>query len=165
MKPFNYLPLLFFVCLACNKESSEFTGLNFYLTADTLVTTLLNTDEVQPVNEPFIRYDEIVSYDTANHIFWLNKPVSEFFSYGTGYDGKGFVAMLNTTKIYCGVFWSPIHSAINPNIIITMPLIENANENCLQIQDGYPGDSFYTGHDDINDSRIIAVLIRDHKLR
>ncbi len=155
----------FFGCAEKDENSKEYKGLSFFLTDDTMVTAILNIESVQPEDEPFICYNEIISYDSSSHILKLNHSVGTMFSSGQIVDRRGFVAMLDATRIYCGVFYSPIHSQPNPNIVITMSCNEPLCDSCLQIIEGYPNDDYYTGYSNVNDPRIIELLDRDNKLR
>jgi hypothetical protein len=168
MKKIFILLVLYTILPGCETGtkdvSSGFTELSFHFTTDTLTRELLNIDVVEVLAEAFISYSDIVSYNVTTHIFRLNHPIDSLFDYTKNYDGRGFVAMLDTTKIYCGVVFSPYHSSINPNIVITLPLDGVSDENCLEIRCGYPEESYYTGIDEINDERIVDLLKRDNKL-
>jgi len=168
MKTTLFYLIFILICWGCTKEKSDnltqFTELSFYFTTDTSVRTVLDIDNIQIEGDPFIPYSEIVSYDSARHILELDHRIDTLFDYTGNYDGRGFVAMLDTTKIYCGALYSPIHSSTNPNIVITLPCDEISGDHCLQILEGYPNEDYYAGHSDVNDPRIIELLKRDHKL-
>jgi hypothetical protein len=111
-----------------------------------------------------IRYEDIVSYDTLSHILLLKYKTDTLFN--NQYDGRGFVAVLNNDiNVYCGVLWSPIHSSTNPNITITSP-IDNIANNCrLEILDNYHDSTFNRGYTKINDKRIIELFKKDKKVK
>lgn len=165
MKPILFTLSLLFL-MSCMKEinSSGFDELSFYLTTDTIVRNMLDPLSVEPESEPFITYNDIVSYDSSNQVMRLKRSFNSLFSPDNGFDGRGFVAMLDTTIIYCGVIYSPVHSSTNPNIVITCPLTDESCEVNLRITEGYPTEGYYTGIARVNDPRIIRVLKRDHKL-
>lgn len=168
MKPIACLlaSLLFFqFCKESEIEDPPYTDFSIYLTTDTLARKGIILDEVV-IDKPLVEYDDILAYDSANHILYLSISTDTIFHYTKKYDGRGFVAVLNKkVKVYCGAIWSPTHSSTNPNIVITLPL-DNLNNNYrLQVLDNYHDPALHAGYAQINDKRVIDLFKRDNKLR
>ena len=109
-----FLALIYGCRQTDENKSNIYSDFSIYLTTDSLVNTDLVLNNLVMETKPFIKYSDIVSYDSAKHILELNYRVDTIFKYNYRLDERGFVAVLNkNTKIYCGTFWSPVHSDIN----------------------------------------------------
>jgi hypothetical protein len=153
---------------SCSKENDEnFIDNEFgiYLSEDTIIYGNINISTMEIKKEPFIKYDDIVWYDSSEHIMKLSISVDSIFNYGNSMDFRGFVACLDTITLFCGIFYSPIHSNPNPNIVITLPCDNLSVSNRLKIYEGYPNSDYYKGYKSVNDIRFIDLLKRGHKLR
>lgn len=152
---------------SCSKSDSQdtlYSDFSIYLTKDSLVKTGLDLDQVV-IDRLLINYDDIVSYDSSQHILELNYKTDTLI-YNNRLDGRGFVAVINSDiKVYCGVIWSPIHSSTNPNITITLPMDNSANDSRLEILENYHDASINQGYAKINDKRIIDLFKKDKKLK
>ncbi len=170
MKAIRFIGMFLALIYGCRQadENKLTTDLDFsiYLTTDSLVNTDLVLNNLVMETKPFIKYGDIISYDSAKHILELNYKVDTIFKYNYRLDRRGFVAVMNnTTKIYCGTFWSPAHSDINSNIAITLPIDGISNDSCLKIIAGHPNTSYNKGYSIVNDKRIIELFKKDRKIK
>jgi hypothetical protein len=152
-------------CKKSDPQKSTYSNFSIYLSGDSIVSEPLLLDQVN-AKELFIAYENIVSYDMENHVLELSYPLDSLFHYPNSIDGKGFVAVLDhKEKIYCGIFWSLLHSSTNPNICITEVLDDKNGINKLEIQENYHDSSYTSGYTQINDNRIIELFKKDGKLK
>lgn len=157
--------LIFQSCTEKNNNEMLYTDFSIYLTNDSLVRDGLKLDKVIS-DKVLIKYEDIIFYDSSLHIFELRFKTDTLFQFSKNYDGRGFVAVLNNTiKVYCGVLWSPLHSSTNPNITITLPMNNTSNNYQLEVLENYHDTTFTRGYAQINDSRVIALLKSDKKLK
>lgn len=151
------------------KDQSLLTeGVAFYLVADFKFQPGMGIDleYITLESEPFISNDEIVAYDSAAHVFELNKYVDPFFMGSDNIDGKVFVVMVDNDTLYAGVVWSPVHSMSLSNIVLTQPFMyEYLQGTFVELAEAYPSESFATGPVNLNDERLIDRLAADGKLK
>jgi hypothetical protein len=164
MKKLLILSVLVIGFLSCSKDDSDSNdGIAFFISKDSLSSA---SSSMTIVSTPFIKYSDIVSYDTTNHIFELTFPADSILSKSKGYNNRSFVVKVNDTRIYYGVVWSASHSATNANLCLTEPIGNNASKNCIFISKGYPNNyRGFSGTDSRNDSKIIERLKKDNKLK
>ena len=168
MKTIITIISFFLLLVSCSKETDEdFIGKKFgiYLSKDNIIHGDIDISTMEIEDEPFVVYDDIVWYDSSEHIMRLSISVDSIFNYGNSMDYRGFIACLDTVKLFCGIFYSPIHSMPNPNIVITLPCDNIPVSNRLKFYEGYPNSDYYNGFKSVNDIRFIDLLERGHKLR
>ena len=167
MKTLFFIGISLIIFQSCSKSDNQdtlYSDFSIYLTKDSIVKSGLDINKVV-IDRLLIKYDDIVSYDSLQHILELNYKTDTLI-YNNRLDGRGFVAVLNNDiKIYCGVIWSPIHSNTNPNVTITLPMDNIANDSRLEILENYHDNSINRGYAKINDKRIIDLFKKDKKLK
>lgn len=162
--------LIFLACLngSCEKKNPVQDGeLNIYLLSDQdSGNELWEIDESKITLEenPFIYYEDIISYKAMDHTFMITTSASERIgSRGNSLHRCTFAMVANEKIIYTGYFWSAFSSAICPWITIDPIYARYAGE--LKIQLGYPG--LLEGMsipDRRNDERLLRILRHDRKL-
>jgi len=168
MKTIISIILILLFIGGCSKETDEGSiGKEFgiYLSEDTIIYGDIDISAIKIEKEAFITYDDIVWYDSSEHIIKLSISVDSIFYYGNSMDFRGFIACLDTVKLFYGIFYSPVHSMPNSNIVITLPCDNISVSNRLKIYEGYPNSDYYKGIKSVNDIRFIDLLKRGHKLR
>jgi hypothetical protein len=149
-------------------------GIEFYLTNNTISTNAsyssyvaIQVDTLSIENEPFITYDDILLYDSANYTYTLRfSKYSESFS-ELYKEPNSFVISLDGEPIMYGYFWSLIRSQSCPCVYLLEPLenLNSDNSNEIKLYFGYPSAEFAMGNDPRNDPRLIERLKRDGKLK
>lgn len=166
-----YLTLLAALLLytTCKDDDSVVTAYNdfsIWLTMDSLPHATFDISK-SVLQKKLIQYQDIKSYDSANTTLELRYRADSLFTWSTGYDNSGFVAVANDSiRIYGGFLWSPLHSSTNDNIVLTLPLESNASPYQLRVQKGYPfasNDPAYRSV--INSPRLMELFRKDGKLR
>lgn len=168
MKTIYSIILILLFIGGCSREMNEnLIGNEFgiYISKDTIIHGNIDISSMEIEKEPFITYDDIVWYDSSEHVMKLSISVDSIFNYGNSMDYRGFIACLDTVKLFYGIFYSPIHSMPNSNIVITLPCDNIQVSNRLQIIEGYPNSDYYRGFKSVNDIGFIDLLERGHKLR
>jgi hypothetical protein len=168
MKPFIlfvFSPLLLVCCNIDNEEGYNGNNFGIYLSKDSVIRTDINISTLEVENEPFIEYDDIIWYDSSEHIMRVSISIDSIFTYKDNMDYRGFIAYLDTVKLFYGIFYSPIHSVGNPNIVITLPCDNIPISNRLKIYEGYPNSDYYKSYKSVNEPRFIKMLKIGNKLR
>jgi hypothetical protein len=117
-------------------------------------------------NEPLIRYDQILYYNSKTFIFKVDDSAISSLNQDGGlkFHFKAFAITVDKKIIYTGYFWPGYSSSIVKWFVIDPLGISNENE--LQVEMAYPTNNFAGNYADLrNDKRIIDVLKRDGKLR
>lgn len=167
---FVLLSLIFLACLnnSCeHKNTIQDGALNIYLLADQdSREALWEIDESKITLEenPFIKYEDIISYNAVNHIFKITTSARDRIgSRGNSLHTCTFAMVANEKIIYTGYFWAAFSSAICPWLTIDPIHAQYAGE--LHLQLGYP--ALMEGMsipDRRNDERILRILQHDKKL-
>jgi hypothetical protein len=148
-------------------QSSKNEKFAIYLLAQDISATKLSQDGINQLtlnSDPFISSDDIISYDTTNHVMELTQTAyTRVQQMPVKVDGIPFVVCVGTERIYMGAFWTPISSLSYDGVVIMRPV--EAKPTTLQIALGYPAPDFFTGNDPRADSRIINALEQDKKLK
>ena len=168
MKTITSFMIILIIIASCSKETDEKlidNGFNIYLSEDTHIYGSIDISTMEIEKEPFIVYDDIEWYDSSEYILKLSISVDSIFNYGESMDYRGFVACLDTVKLFYGIFYSPIHSNPNTNIVISLPCDNLSESNRLKFYEGYPNSDYYKGYLSVNDKRFIDLLKGDNKLR
>ena len=147
------------------EQTGSKEGVAFYFIQNFDLQTKFDLDTVLLENEPFISDNEIIAYDSAAHIYELNKSGESFFLGEDNLDGKGFVLMVDNDTLYWGVIWSPIHSQSFSNVVLTLPLTESLIGNFVELVEAYPSASFAAEQINLNDERLIARFNEVGKLK
>jgi hypothetical protein len=168
MKTLNAFFLILLSLGGCSKENDDNIiekEFGIYLSEDMIINGDVDISEITFEKSPFITYEDIEWYDSSEHILKLSISVDSIFYYGNSMDFRGFIAYLDTAKLFYGIFYSPIHSMPNPNIVISSPCDNISISNRLKIYEGYPNSDYYRGFKSVNDIRFINLLKKGHKLR
>jgi len=153
-----------------NNRSDE--GLCFYPTeiekTSDLTYQFIDVGKAMITGEPIIVYDDIVYYDTTEHIVTLSYSLDSLKSrIGTvGVYGKPFLVTLDSIKIYGGWFWTPISSIACQWVMIEPDcLFDSLGINEIRINLGYSNENQFEGEDPRNNQEIFNRLIKDDKAR
>lgn len=117
------------------------------------------------VTTTFVKYDEIIGYDSTKRAFVLKDVAWERIEQGISpaYPDPnfGFIVALNNELIYRVAYIAP-YSSMARFDIITLRIEE---PNILYLELGYPASpEHFTGEDLRNELRIINQLEKDNKL-
>ena len=140
-------------------------GVAFYLIKDFSLQSNIDFDSITLESDPFISYDDIVAYDSVAHVFEVDLDANTFFCGDDNLDERGFALMADSDTLYCGVLFSPIHSQIYDNVVMTLYSDESIHENYLEIISAYPSAVYATDPVKLNDNRLIDCLVADEKLK
>ena len=162
------LAFLIVLSVSCEKKNTiDEGGIHIYLLADhDSLDPLWEIDEstIVPEQEPIIRYEDILSYDSKNHTFKISSAARESLKgKESSIHSRPFVLVANKEYIYTGYFWAAYSSAICPWLTIDPIHAQYAGE--LRITLGYPW--LMEGMnipDRRNDGRILNILRQDRKL-
>ena len=168
MKTSAFFAVALLLMSGCSKDpdgTSTNREFAIYLSIDTLIRGNIDIEAMPVEEEPFITFDEIVYYDSAKHILKLSFSVDSIFNYDQNMTLRGFLASIDTSVIFYGIFYSPVNSAPNPNIVITLPCDNSSEPNRLEIIEGYPNTDYYKGYQSVNDERFIKLLQESNKLQ
>jgi hypothetical protein len=146
-------------------------GLNFnlvitskYDTSNLHLETPINALDLEP--EPFIAYNEILTYDTAKHILELTIDHDEIEKRINGY-GKQFVVSLDDIRKYSGLLIPITSSIVYSTITIIQPHydLDSLQSNQIKISLGYPNESYFVGQDLRLSDDIVERLKQDNKIK
>ncbi|MFC2138161.1 hypothetical protein ACFLTE_08310 [Bacteroidota bacterium] len=146
-------------------------GFNFYLvkefpndTSGFYFKTPINGLELE--QEPFIAYEEILIYDTSNHILTMSINY-DIIKSRIEDSYKQFVTILNDERQYSGLIIPLTSSRIFNTITIIEPYYEfdSLKSNQIKISLGYPTEDFFDGEDLRLNEDIINRLKLDDKLK
>jgi hypothetical protein len=145
-----------------NEVTNGVTGnLEFYLinSYDTLENTFkINAPSVKYGDTALIKYDDIISYDSANYTFKISdKAKLTIKNLKHSVHGLAFAVVANKNLIYTGYFW-PFYSSMSCDWIIIDPLLVDMKSE-IKVERGYQGYSDNMNiTDNRNDKRIIEGL-------
>lgn len=113
----------------------------------------------------FVKYDEIVGYDSIKNAFVLKEPAWKKIEKGIAPVSPdpnfGFVVALNNELIYRAAYIQP-YSSMARFDIVTLRIKE---PNIVYMELGYPvSPEHFSGEDLRNDLRLINQLEKDNKL-
>ena len=150
-----------------SKKEQELNGegVAFYLIKDFDWQTDIDIDAIDLEEEPFISYDDIVAYDSSAHVFQLTTDASSFFLGDGNIDMKGFVLTVDDETILNGVLWSPIHSQVCSDVVLTLYIDNAVHGNLIELVAAYPSEKYASEQVNLNDSRLINRLAADNKLK
>lgn len=122
----------------------------------------IDFDTISLSKEPILRYDDLISYDSATHKLTLGVSHDSLKIGDTGVYGSMFVVTIDKKPVYCGFKWSVISSIPCNWIFIQEPYEEldklKDNELILSYSHQNPKDPRL-------DSRILDRLIKDGKIK
>jgi hypothetical protein len=147
-------------------------GLCIYATKVGITSDLtyqaFNADTFPLIGEPIIAYDDIVTYDTINHIMELAYPRDslkiENINGTSVLYGIPFIITLDSANMYGGWFWTSM-SSIPCHWVVIEPddLFDSLFANEIRIKFGYPNQDHARGEDPRNNSQIFERLVKDGK--
>ena len=170
------LTLITLICLiiiSCEKSNdyNKFdlgTGIELYLTVKPYSHNLykdyglINFDTILLSDKPFLRYNDLIKYDTITHKLTLGISHDSLKIGDAGVYGRMFVVTIDKKPIYCGFKW-PVYSSVPCNwIFIEEPYqsLDNLNDNEIVISFN---SSVYK--DPRLDKRIVERLKNDGKIK
>jgi len=165
LKILRLLTMLLVVLLVSGCTSVKQDDFAIYLFKNkTLIETLASTPaRIELEDKPFISTQDIISYSKETHEIELTDDALEKVrNLDVPIKGRPFAVCLGQEIIYTGAFWTPISSIGFNGIIIMKPL---AKSEYIQLEPGYPSESFYNGDDPRNNPRILECLQRSGKLK
>jgi hypothetical protein len=139
------LTIAAFICailMSCEKnndvnKTQPGDGFEIYLTEKPYSANLetdystIDFDTISLSEEPILRYDDLISYDTATHKLTLGISHDSLKIGDTGVYGKMFVVTVDKKPIYCGFKWTIVSSVPCNWIFIAEPYkeLDNLNDN------------------------------------
>jgi hypothetical protein len=153
--------LLIFICLSIFIDNCEKTDL-LYNSKGITFTKVTGDFPDYKLNGNIVSYEEIVGYDSIQHIFLLTDNAGERIrkeKYPV--TPTRFAIALDGKLIYLASF-IPGYSSISCNDCICVE--PYSYDNKYRIDLGYRGPDLYSGTDPRNDNRIILRLKKDNKL-
>jgi hypothetical protein len=157
VKPF----ILISIVLALNNCEKEPSKQN--LKGITFNHIILDGQSSYKILDNIITYDEIISYDSSDHIFLLKNEAGERIR-----DEKypatptPFAVSVDGEVIYIANFIPGYSSLSCWECISVEPY---SYDNKFKVQVGYPATYYFTGDDPRNNTKIINKLLADKKLR
>ncbi len=135
----------------------------YLLKNKTLIENPISTpNSVELEDKPIISTLDIISYSKETHEITLTAEAFERVqNLEVTVRGRPFAVCVGRETIYTGAFWTPISSIGFRGIIIMKPL---TNSDKIQLEPGYPSESFFQGVDPRDDPRIFEALRRSGKL-
>jgi hypothetical protein len=171
MKKTNITIILSLIILiifsSCNKYRDIEGTVDFYLleSYETLDNSCgIDESTVETKNKPFIKYDDLLSYNSKRHYFKISdNAIKSIKNMDLSVFGIAFGIKANNELIYTGYFW-PSYSSASCDWIVIDPLMIS-NNGKLYIKLGYPGE-FENNPviDKRNDESILNIFKRDRKL-
>lgn len=170
MKKQKILLIVFCALIIAGCAPRKVGGFAIYLVSQdvsALEASKMDLDQLSLENEPFISDEDIISYESANHIMELTPVVYRRFQGAfpqpVKADGIPFVVCVGSQRIYLGALWTPASSISYDGVVILQPFGNNGTT--IQLTLGYPGREAFTGSDPRADPRIIGALEQADKLK
>lgn len=169
----TFITLTILLIWSCEKhnENNKYAigeGVELYLTVKPYIHNLykdystLNFDTLLLEDIPFLRYNDVIKYDTLTHKVTLGINHDSLKIGDAGVYGRMFVVTVDKKPVYCGFKW-PVYSSVPCNwVFIEEPYqsLDHLNDNEIVI-------SFHSGapNDPRMDRRIVNRLKADGKIR
>jgi len=170
---FTIATLICMILISCEKnnvenETEPGNGFEIYLTEKLYAYnfeidySIVDFDTISLIKEPILRYNDLLSYDTATHKLTLGISHDSLKIGDAGVYGRMFVVTIDKEPIYCGFKWTVISSIPCNWIFIEEPYqdLDNLNDNEIIIS--------YSNEQSIDprlDIRIINRLEKDGKIK
>lgn len=158
------LLLVSLVTTGCRpSESAEFA---IYLTEEDIpVSTMPSLSHYELAGEPIISMDDIISYTEETHEIEITSDAYErIINLKVPTSGRTFVVCLDSEPVYWGAFWVMWSSQSFNCVTIWLPLV-SSGKHIVQLQPGYPSQSFYNGEDPRSNPEILEALEKAGKLK
>jgi hypothetical protein len=154
-----------FSCTSPKGEPSKDEGFAIYLLArDIPVSEMPIVSNLELADEPIISLGDIVSYYRNTHKIELTAEGYErLLELEVPTNGKVFVVCIDRRPVYWGAFWVAYSSMTFDGVTILAPL--SPDRHAIQIEPGYPTESFYSGKDPRSNPEIMQSLQQAGKLR
>ena len=156
------------LALGCEKISSD-GKVELYL-LDSYKTVREHSCQIDETTvktkaNPLISYDDFISYDPITHEFLISDKAAKAIINDTekSVDLIAFAVKADGNIVYTGYFW-PLYLSSTCDWVYIDPILtsfDNKMEVCLGYPGPMPGQAI---PDKRNDSRIIKIFKRDHKL-
>jgi len=167
------ITLICLIVISCDKHNDDNKfdigkGFELYLTVTPYSHNLykdysnINFDTILLANKPFLRYNDLIKYDTITNKLTLGISHDSLKIGNAGVYGRMFVVTIDKEPIYCGFKW-PLFSSVPCNwVFIEEPYksLDNLNDNEIVISFN---SSVYK--DPRMDKRIIGRLKTDGKIK
>ena len=154
-----------FSCTSPKGEPSKDEGFAIYLPArDMPVSEMPIVSNLELADRPIVSPGDIVSYYRDTHEIELTAEAYEgLLKLKVPTNGKVFVACVDRQPVYWGAFWAGYSSMTFDGVTIHTPLFPD--RHTIQIELGYPSESFYSGEDPRSNPEIMQSLRQAGKLR
>lgn len=165
--------LICVILMSCEKNNDQNNpepgnGFEIYLTekpyVDNLETdySIVNFDTISLLEDPILRYVDLISYDTTIHKMTLGISHDSLKIGDAGVYGRMFVVTIDKEPIYCGFKWNVISSVPCNWVFIAEPYQELDNLNDKEIILSYSNEQ---SKDPRLDKKIIDRLKKDGKIK
>lgn len=165
--------LIWVILMSCGKNNDvnntqPGNGFEIYLTekpySDNMEAdySTIDFDTISLSEEPILRYDDLLSYDTTTHMLTLGISHDSLKIGDAGVYGRMFVVTVDKDPIYCGFKWTVISSVPCNWIFIAEPYQELDSLNDNEIILSYLHDQ---SKDPRLDKRILDRLVKDEKIK
>ncbi len=171
MKNFSFLLICLLAC-SCEKDNNSYynigEGIEIYRTQTPYYANLdqdysqVDFDTILLENTPMLRYNHLLTYDTASHTLTLDISHDSLMIGDASLYGRMFVLTIDKEPVYCGFYWLLISSIPCPWVFIEEPYYEldGLADNEIRIQFNATRYS-----DPRLDSRLVERLKKDHKIK
>ncbi len=155
-----------FSCTSPEEEPSKDEGFAIYLPArEIAISEMPLISNLELADEPIVAPVDIVSYYRNTHEIELAVEAYDRLSgLEIPINGKVFVVCVDRQPVYWGAFWPGYSSMTFDGVIILTPLFL-LDRHAIQIELGYPSESFFTGEDPRSNPDIMQSLQKTGKLR
>ncbi len=158
MKKTSFLICIILIIVFASCESDEDFAISNELNFSRIEYN--KTDGSFKIKEILVRYNEILAYDSAQHVFQLSEQAWELMKSKITpiYPDPnfGFCVTMDDEVIYRVSYIPGYHSYSYPEVI----KFEAIDHNCILLWYGH-----YSGDEEVNDYRVIELLSKDGKLK
>lgn len=171
---YSGMPIVLLILLAslvilpsggCARPSSE--GFAIYLTRDDIKPDQMEAlSHIELAAEPLITQADIAEYNAQTHEITLTKEAFERVAHAVldiPTSGISFLVCVDQSPVYWGAFWTSISSQSFSGVVIRSPY-SGRFTNTIEIQLGYPTESFYQGQDPRRNALVLKSLAAAGKL-
>jgi hypothetical protein len=141
-------------------------GFSIYLTDASITPDKLPMlSHVELEDQPIMTMADIVSYVQETHEITLTAAGYErIHALQVPTSGRAFMVCVDGQPIYAGAFWASYSSQSYDGVVID-PILVTQDKPVIQIQLGYPGESFFRGEDPRSDPRVLQAFEQAGKLK
>ena len=157
--------LAVYSCASPKGTAPEGKGFDIYLLAqDIPVSEMPIVSHLDLADGPLVSLKDIVSYSRETHEIELTAQAYQgLLELEVPTNGKVFVVCVDRQPVYWGAFWAVYSSMSFDGVTILTPLFPD--RHTIQLELGYPSESFYSGEDPRPNPGIMRSLQQAGKLR